>query len=81
VANSPDRINKRQLSVRIGREWYRRLQRAAQEKKMGFNQFIRFLIYEATNHVTLTKEDFEIIERERNADLDRSRSKRRLPKG
>lgn len=48
---------------------------------MGFNQFIRFLIYEATNHVTLTKEDFEIIERERNADLDRSRSKRRLPKG
>jgi predicted DNA-binding ribbon-helix-helix protein len=81
MSNSPD-PNKRVLSVRISREFYRRLQKEARERKMGFNEFIRHLIYEATEHVTLTKQDYEIIEqeRQRHVNIKRSNSSGRVPK-
>lgn len=76
MADQPD-INKRVLSVRISREFYKRLQVEAKRRGMGFNEYVRHLIYEATEHVGLTKEDYEAIERERERDVERARTKGR----
>jgi len=80
MPDQPDIINKRVLSVRISREFYRRLQKAAAEKNMKFNEYIRFVIYEATENISLDEEDYEEIERERIADVKREAAKRRVPK-
>lgn len=79
VPNQPD-INNRVLSCRISREFYRRLQKEAESHKMGFNEYVRWLIWKATESVPLTKEDYERIEREKQQDLKRPNSKGRLPK-
>lgn len=82
VLSMPDQpdINKRVLSVRISREFYRRLQLEAKRRRMGFNEYVRHIIYEATENVELKVEDYEIIERERRRHVERTSAKRRLPK-
>jgi hypothetical protein len=80
MSNQPD-INKRVLSVRVSREFYRRLQKGAKQKQMGFNEYVRWLIYNATDHIPLNKADYAIIEVERNEDAKRTRAKRRLSEG
>lgn len=79
MSDMPDVVNKRVLSVRVHRETYRKLQREAEERKMGFNEYIRHLINEATLHVDLTEQDYAIITQERNKDIKRARSKGRFP--
>jgi len=81
MPDQPDIINKRVLSVRISRELYRKLQKDAVARKMQFNEFLRVLIINATDHVDLNNEDFEAIKIERDKDVERARAKRRLPKG
>jgi hypothetical protein len=77
VANQPD-LNKRVLSLRILREDYRKLQKEAKAKKMGFNEYIRHLINEAIYHVALDEHDYQIITSERKHDARRQNSKRNL---
>lgn len=79
MPDQPD-PNNRVLSVRISREFYRRLQKLAAERKMGFNEFVRWVIWKATGSVPLTKDDYERIEQEKLKDLERARAKRRLGK-
>ena len=80
MPDQPD-PNKRVLSVRIAREFYRRLQIEAQRRQMGFNEYVRFLIYKETENISLTKEDYDVIERERVASVKRARTGGRSPKG
>lgn len=79
VPNQPD-INNRVLSVRISREFYLRLQKEADARKMGFNEYVRWLIWKATESVNLTKQDYDQIEREKQQDSKRANAKRRFPK-
>jgi hypothetical protein len=80
MSDMPDIVNKRVLSVRVHRETYRKLQCEAKERKMGFNEYIRHIINEATLHVDLTPEDYAIITKEREQDIERARAKGRFPK-
>jgi len=68
VPNQPD-INKRLLAVRVSREFYRRLQNAAKKRNVDFGDFLRWLIERETKDILLTKEDYEIIEQEKQSDL------------
>jgi hypothetical protein len=80
MPNQPDIVTKRVLSVRISRELYRKLQKAAGDRKMKFNQFIRLIIFEATECIFLNEKDYEQIGREIHEDLERARAKGRLSK-
>lgn len=69
MADQPDIVTKRVLSVRISREFYRRLQKEAEKRLMKFNEFVRYIVYEATENVELTKDDYKVIDSERKRDL------------
>lgn len=46
---------------------------------MGFNEYIRHAINEATYHIDLTEADYAIITAEREQDIKRARAKGRFP--
>jgi hypothetical protein len=79
MSDMPDVVNKRVLSVRVQRETYRKLQKEAAGRKMGFNEYIRHVINEATFHIDLNKDDYAIITAEREQDIKRARAKGRFP--
>ena len=80
MSNQPD-ITKRVLSLRVSREFYRRLQKGAILRGMGFNEYVRFLIYEATEHIQLSPADHIEIAAEIEADIARQRAAGRAVKG
>ena len=69
------------LSARIPRTDYRRLQVAAKTLVRGFNDHVRTIIWEATNKVPLTGEDYAQIQREQQRDIERATAKGRRTKG
>ena len=73
MANQPD-INKRQITVRVSREYYRRVERLAAERKMNVIDYLRWLIWKETDRIPLTKEDYDIIEREKKQALRKRQS-------
>ena len=68
MPNQPD-PNNRMLSVRISRELYAKLRLAAEAAQMGFNEYIRAILLTKTDHIALTKEDYEQIMAEKEAFL------------
>lgn len=73
MPDQPD-PDKRVLSVRVSRELYAKLQAAAKAAQMGFNEYIRALLLTRTDHVVLTKEDYDQILAEKEQYL-KNRSK------
>lgn len=70
MPNQPDPAN-RVLSVRISRELYAKLRRAAEAVGMGFNEFVRTVLVSRTDHVELSRADYERILREKEEFLKR----------
>ena len=76
MPNQPD-IHNQVLSLRISREFYRRLQISARQHKMGFSEYVRHLIYEATERVQLSKEDYAKIQDDIERYVERKSAARR----
>jgi len=74
-------MDNRVLSVRVPRPAYRRLQKLATEAGKGFNKYVRHVIWEATEGVQLTPEDYAIIKKEMEADIEKEIAKGRRTKG
>lgn len=70
MPNSPS-LEATQVTCRVSIEIYQKLKRLAQEKNMGFNECLRFYIYELTKHVVLTKSDYEEIQKIRRKNINK----------
>lgn len=79
MSNQPD-IGKRMLSIRVSREFYRRLQKGAILRSMGFNEFVRYVIISAVEHIQLSPEDHIEIADEIKAEIARLRASGRRAK-
>jgi predicted DNA-binding protein len=81
MSKQPDMDN-RVLSVRIPRPDYRRLQKLADQSGRGFNQFLRSILRDATDGVQLTAEDYNIIKKEMERDIEKELTKgKRVKRG
>lgn len=70
MPNQPD-MDKRMLSVRLPRTDFRKLQKIAEESGKGFNKCVIGLLQDAAYEVPLTTEDYEIIKKEMEKDIEK----------
>lgn len=68
---------KRVLSARISRELYRKLQKSAKASHEQFNDHVRNIIVSKTDHVELTKSDYEQILREKEEYIAKQKKNRK----
>lgn len=63
MPNQPS-AKKKAYSVRLSREMYKRLEKLAVSHQMSVAEFTRHLIYEATEDIYLSPEDYDQIKEE-----------------
>lgn len=66
MPDQPD-PSKRVLSARISRELYRKLQKGAKASGEKFNDYVRAMVMSKTDHIELTREDYDRILAEKEA--------------
>lgn len=76
MPDQPD-PDKRVLSVRVSRELYRKLQKDAKACRQPFNEYIRGILLVKTDHVALTKADYEQILKEREEHVAKTAKKKK----
>lgn len=76
MPDQPD-PSKRVLSARISRELYRKLQKGAKMSGEKFNDFVRMVIVSKTDHIELTKSDYDQILREKEEYIKNQKKKGR----
>jgi len=75
MPDQPD-PSKRVLSARISRELYKKLQKAARASKEGFNDYVRMILVSKTDHIELTKADYDQILREKQEYIAQQKKKK-----